>query len=407
MASRAFALGGIGLLGITTHAAAQATWTIALPAPDPAAAQPHAGTQPHAGAQPHTGTQARAGAQTQAVAPAQAEGQTWVRSHSQVAMPPDMLFESFAPFEMGPLEMQGMTLHGGKVAGAPYSAEAVTEMTQTLADGNRIVRSVTASVARDSEGRTRREQVLAAFGPWMPAKQPKSVVITDPVAGVSYMLDEEQKVAVKMPAAMSFKVESAGADTTIMVANGPAHNVEKTIHYKVEGKAGAPPPPPPPPPPPGAEAGAIAVGAGAAAFVSEARIAADNGALGAVSIVTSAVDAYPGVPPGHAAPEQKSLGTQTIEGVEATGTQSVVTIPAGAIGNEQPIKIVSEQWYSPALQVVVMSKRSDPRTGEMVYRLTQLDRGEPAAALFQVPSDYTIKDMDTKVRRTRKPEHEQ
>jgi hypothetical protein len=382
MASRAIALGGLGLLGITTHAAAQASWTVALPPPDPAATQVQAQSQ--AQAQPQAGAQARV-----------------VRG--QMAMPPDVLFGSFAPFEMGPMmEMQGMSLQGGKVAGAPYSAEAVTEMTQTLADGNRIVRTVSASVARDSEGRTRREQVLAALGPWMPAKQPKSVVISDPVAGVSYMLDEEQKVAVKMPAAMSFKIESAGADTAVMVAGKPMRDGEKTIHYRVEGKDGPPPPPPPPPPP--------AVGAGVAAVVDEARIAHDNGTLGAVSIVTNTIEAYSGgVPPGHPAPEQKSLGTQTIEGVEATGTQSTVTIPAGAIGNEQPIKIVSEQWYSPALQVVVLSKRSDPRSGEMVYRLTQLDRSEPAAALFQVPSDYTIKDMEveTKMRRMRKPEPDQ
>jgi hypothetical protein len=294
-----------------------------------------------------------------------------------------------------------MTLQGGKVTGAPYSAEAVTEMTQTLADGNRIVRSVSASVARDSEGRTRREQVLAAFGPWMPAKHPKSVVINDPVAGVSYMLDEQQKVAVKVPAAMSFKIEG-GHEMGFVAASKAERDGEKTIHYRVEGKDGAPPPPPPPPPP---GAGA-AVGAGVPAIVEEARIAADNGTLGAVSIVTSAVDAYPGVPPGQPAPEQKSLGTQTIEGIEATGTQSIVTIPAGAIGNEQAVKIVSEQWYSPALQVVVMSKRSDPRTGEMIYRLTQLDRSEPAASLFQVPADYTIKDVESKLRRTHKPEPE-
>jgi hypothetical protein len=381
MASRAIALGGLGLLGITTQAAAQATWTVALPAPDPAAAQTHAGAQA-----PAAGTQAR-------------------MVHGQMAMPPDVLFGSFAPFEMGPLmDMQGMTLQGGKITGAPYSAEAVTEMTQTLADGNRIVRTVSASVARDSEGRTRREQVLAALGPWMPAKQPKSVVITDPVAGTSFMLDEENKVAVKMPAAMSFKIQSDGDETAVMVADKPLRDGEKTIHYRVEGKGGAPPPPPPPPPP---GAGA-AVGAGAVGFVSEAAIAADNGTLGAVSIVTNTVEAYAGVPPGHPAPEQKSLGTQTIEGVEATGTQSTVTIPAGAIGNEQAIKIVSEQWYSPALQVVVLSKRSDPRSGEMIYRLTQLDRSEPAPALFQVPSDYTIKDVEaTKMRRMRKPEPDQ
>ena len=69
---------------------------------------------------------------------------------------------------------------------------------------------------------------------------------------------------------------------------------------------------------------------------------------------------------------------------------------------------MSEQWYSSALQVVVLSKRSDPRSGEMVYRLTQLDRAEPAAALFQVPSDYTVKDMmESKIRRDRKPMPEQ
>jgi hypothetical protein len=374
MASRAIAFGGLGILGITTHAAAQATWTMAVPAPDSAATQAQAGAQGQSGSGAQAGTHARV-----------------VRD--QVVMTHDMFAGSFAPFEMGPFEMQGMTLHGDKVAGAPYSAEAVTEMTQTLADGNRIVRTVTASVARDSEGRTRREQVLAALGPWMPSKQPKSVVINDPVAGVSYMLDEEQKVAMKMPAAMSFKIEGAGRDTAVMVAGKPGREVEKTIQYKIESKGDAPPPPPPPPPP----------GVGAA-FVGEA------GGVGAgtVSFVTAAVEAYPGLPPGHQAPEEKSLGTQTIEGVEATGTQSIVTIPAGAIGNEQAIKIVSESWYSPALQVVVLSKRSDPRTGEMVYRLTQLDRAEPAAALFQVPSDYTVKDMmETKIRRDRKQEHEQ
>jgi hypothetical protein len=357
--SRAIALGGFGLLGITMDVAAQATRTMAQAPPDP------------------TNTETRV-----------VRGQV---------MPHDVFAGSFAPFEMGPMmDMQGMPLQGGKVAGAPYSAEAVTEMTQTLADGNRIVRSVTASVARDSEGRTRREQVLAAFGPWMPAEQPKSVIISDPVTGVSYMLDEKQKVAVKMPAAMSFKIEGAGMDgARVMVGGKPMRDVEveKTIHYKIEGKD-APPPPPPPPPPPG-----VAGEAGVA-------VSAADG-VGAVSFVTSTVEAYPALPAGQHAVEQKSLGTQTIEGVEATGTQSIMTIPAGAIGNEQAIKIVSEQWYSPALQVVVLSKRSDPRTGEMVYRLTQLDRSEPAAALFQVPADYTVKDVESKMRRQRRPEPEQ
>jgi hypothetical protein len=88
----------------------------------------------------------------------------------------------------------------------------------------------------------------------------------------------------------------------------------------------------------------------------------------------------------------ESLGKQTIEGVEAEGTRSTLTIPAGTIGNELPIASTTERWYSSELQTVVMSKRSDPRFGDTVYRLTNIQRGEQPATLFDVPADYTIKD---------------
>jgi hypothetical protein len=86
-----------------------------------------------------------------------------------------------------------------------------------------------------------------------------------------------------------------------------------------------------------------------------------------------------------------SLGTQTINGVQAEGTRYTRTIPAGQIGNEKPIVITSERWYSPDLQVTVMIKRSDPRTGDTVFQLTNIQRQEPDASLFQAPSDYTVK----------------
>jgi hypothetical protein len=89
----------------------------------------------------------------------------------------------------------------------------------------------------------------------------------------------------------------------------------------------------------------------------------------------------------------ESLGKQMVEGVEAEGTRTTTTIPAGEIGNEQPINIVWEKWYSPELQTVVMSKHSDPLVGETTYRLTNINRGEPAHSLFEVPGDYTIKEM--------------
>jgi hypothetical protein len=86
--------------------------------------------------------------------------------------------------------------------------------------------------------------------------------------------------------------------------------------------------------------------------------------------------------------ETKSLGTRDFNGVKADGTQTTHTIAAGAIGNERPIHIVSERWFSPELQLVVYARTSDPRAGETIYRLENLQRGEPPAELFKVPDDY-------------------
>jgi hypothetical protein len=86
------------------------------------------------------------------------------------------------------------------------------------------------------------------------------------------------------------------------------------------------------------------------------------------------------------------LGVQMINGVSAEGTRYTRTIPAGAIGNEKPIEIVTERWYSSDLQTVVMLKRTDPLRGNMVYQLTNIQRSEPAPALFQVPSDLSIQE---------------
>lgn len=85
------------------------------------------------------------------------------------------------------------------------------------------------------------------------------------------------------------------------------------------------------------------------------------------------------------------LGTQTINGIAAQGTRTTHTIPAGAIGNQKPIVIVAERWYSNDLQTNVMTKRTDPRMGETtITQLTNIQRAEPDASLFQVPADYTI-----------------
>jgi hypothetical protein len=99
--------------------------------------------------------------------------------------------------------------------------------------------------------------------------------------------------------------------------------------------------------------------------------------------------------PRTAEDKAEPLGKQTIEGVEAEGTRTVVTIAAGEVGNDQPLQIVTERWYSPELQAVVMSRHSDPRFGETTYRLTSVVRGEPDRSLFEVPADYKVTDGPT------------
>jgi hypothetical protein len=249
-----------------------------------------------------------------------------------------------------------MNFDGKLVKGAPYSGQAVTETTQTLGDGNRIVNKSTAAVFRDSEGRTRREQSLKAIGPFATAGEPsQSIFINDPVAGVNYALDSRTMVARKMsPMRFEFKYDPAhdGPKAGGGHAKGaPRIEVHPEVYTRHTG-----------PPPPG--------GAG--------------GAGGNMVIQW------------HGGPEKRgkteSLGKQTIEGVEAEGTRNVTTIPAGEIGNERAIEIVFERWYSAELQAVVMTRHADPRFGETSYRLTNISRGEQARSLFEVPSGYTIKE---------------
>ena len=90
-----------------------------------------------------------------------------------------------------------------------------------------------------------------------------------------------------------------------------------------------------------------------------------------------------------AAGNKESLGTQTMEGVNAEGSRTTSTIEAGAVGNDRPFQVVSERWNSLDLQTVVMTRRNDPRTGEE-FRLTNIRRGEPGAYLFQVPAGYQM-----------------
>jgi hypothetical protein len=222
------------------------------------------------------------------------------------------------------------------IAGAPFTADATTEFTQTLSDGNRIERRFTTSLARDGRGRTRSEQDVAMLGPlavlqrgmhWSSGhgqaaaivhnEAPRFTVIADPVDGVTYTLDERLREARRTPAKFN------------MIAVNELNKIVK----KVEAQKNA-----------------------------EAAVV-------------------------------ESLGTRQIEGVTAEGIRSTTTIPAGQIGNLNPIQVVSERWFSKQLQMAVLITRRDPRSGETSYRLTNIVRTEPPPDLFTVPFDYRVVDL--------------
>ncbi|HKE06707.1 MAG TPA: hypothetical protein VKB48_02705 [Candidatus Acidoferrum sp.] len=88
--------------------------------------------------------------------------------------------------------------------------------------------------------------------------------------------------------------------------------------------------------------------------------------------------------------KKEDIGTQTISGLSAQGTRYTRTIPAGQIGNDKPILVTDEVWYSPDLQIVVKNTHTDPRFGTRTSTVTNIQRQEPAATLFTVPTGYTV-----------------
>ena len=231
----------------------------------------------------------------------------------------------------------------------PYSAEAVTETTQALADGNRINRQSIARVYRDSAGRTRRETLNAAG-------TLQTITISDPVGGITYTLDPRTKVAYKMAGNLTAATRTPNR---VMVDRVPAPGAAGSGETRARVAAGE--------------------GAGYARITRSGDPLAQGGGRGAVATTTGAL-------------KRDALEPQNIEGVSATGSRTTTTIPAGQIGNAQEIKIVSEQWFSEDLQVLVLTKHSDPRSGETTYRLRNILRGEPDPSFFTVPADYTVQE---------------
>jgi hypothetical protein len=250
---------------------------------------------------------------------------------------------------------------GPVVKGKPYSGRSITESTQTLADGNRIVQRNETRIFRDSQGRTRREQTLGGVGQWQTAGDPTTMItINDPVAGTSYVLDPVARTAREMrPFQVALAHAEAGGEGAKLV------EWDKTI-----------------------AAGPLAPsGEG----VTVIRTATDDGEQVQVFARGVAVSApLAGAMVGIYEQPAEDLGEQILEGLRVKGTRMTDTIPAGVVGNERAIDVVTERWYSEDIQGMVLQRFSDPRVGETVYQLVNVALGDPSPDLFAVPDGYEL-----------------
>lgn len=218
------------------------------------------------------------------------------------------------------------------VKDAAFSAESVTEHIQPLADGNRFTRKSVAHIYRDAAGRTRREHEMNRRGVSANGDTPRLIIINDPVARLNYVIETQAGTARKteLPPAQVLeafsKARGDNAPFSVLMPTSTAHRRMR------EGESAGEP----------------------------------------------------------AKPVREKLPAQVIEGVLAEGTRTTLTIPAGEFDNEQPLVISHEEWYAPELHMIVLMKHNDPRFGETTFRLTNVNRGEPAAELFQLPAGYRI-----------------
>lgn len=240
--------------------------------------------------------------------------------------------------------------------GAAYSADSTTETTQVLQDGNRIKNTNRSKFARDTEGRTRRESTIEMLGPIGKTEEPVvSIFINDPVAKVQYTLDSHAKIAVKFKSGGSantvFRTQSDQPVRQEIVMerkmiHGNAQNV--LVEHKLVG--------------PEKHSAAVNL-----SHTIEARAAGDV--------------------------KREDLGGKMIEGLNTKGTRMTMTIPAGEVGNERPIEIVTETWFSEEINAMVLTKHNDPRMGETVTRIENIKLGAPPKSLFEPPVDYKVEEV--------------
>jgi hypothetical protein len=234
------------------------------------------------------------------------------------------------------------------VKGKPYSADTSTETVQTLADGNRIAHRTVSKFYRDSEGRTRREETFGNVDSEHPSPHEVKVFIDDPVGGTSLVLDPGSKTLEKLQRTRDL----------LDVPRSEVDGAQIVFDSAKDAEAGGQAPP------------------------EKVFFKMDHSSNpGDLALVIS--DENRNI-------VKENLGTRNIEGVDCTGTRQTSTIPAGAIGNDKPISIVTETWSSEAIGAVVESVSDDPRYGKTTYQLTNLQLSEPPRSMFEPPANFKV-----------------
>ena len=307
----------------------------------------------------------------------------------QIAPPPISISSSMIGVA-GPLGAQAAT-------GKPLSAEFLTVHHQSFTDGNHISRSTTSMIYRDAEGRIRRESQLSV--PGLPASDASATFITivDHRLGYGWVLNPQEMVAHRYDlndsgpsyvAHVSAQGSGGGfgspdskpsSDSAAVAAENPhwrAHVFAPHHSHPWPDAAASP-------------AGGAKPDAGSGPFASSFQLE-DTGFASAPNM---RIDQ-----PFLAAPNPvrtENLGEQMLLGYRVHGTRVITTVPSGEIGNDRPIDIVSEQWFSPDLELVMRSVHRDPWGGEFTTTVNRLKRGDQPAWLFEVPSAYKVIDSDT------------
>jgi hypothetical protein len=221
------------------------------------------------------------------------------------------------------------------VAGSPFSATDQQHSLQVLGDGTRIEQTESRQVYRDSQGRTRTETGKPGA---------RIIAIQDPVAGTMVTLNEASKTVEKSPAPRFLQ------DLQKREAGLASARVKIATRVGIEGTGG--------------EFGKV--------IVSGAPMPGNAAVISATK------------------PDTEELPVQNVNGVLASGKRTTLTIPAGEIGNDRPIRVVGESWFSNELQMMVKSSNSDPRFGDTSFELMNISRAEPDPSLFQAPADYKV-----------------